>query len=167
MCIFAQSNAANRGTLRIVGMIEGERLGFAGVISLAHGLLFFIRQRLLVSYSSRAGQYLFPIRKSLAAEPQGQTLRRAGLCRDLTARGPVEDNPHGEVLGKVLKTMLGSRSHEQKVACLKRVLRAVVNQDASAADDDVDLVLLMRSLPVRRHGEGEFYIKCAALQKAD
>jgi hypothetical protein len=86
---------------------------------------------------------------------------------DLTAGGAVEDNPHGEVHGEVLKMRLSYRSREQKVACLKRVPRAAVRQDASAADDDVDLVLRMRSLLVRRHREGEFYIKGAALQKAD
>jgi hypothetical protein len=31
----------------------------------------------------------------------------------LAASGAVEDNPHGEVFGEVLETMLGSRSHEQ------------------------------------------------------
>jgi hypothetical protein len=48
------------------------------------------------------------------------------LCWDLATRGAVEDKPHGEVLGKVLETMLGSRSHEQKVACLEWVPLAVV-----------------------------------------
>ena len=38
------------------------------------------------------------------------------LCWDLATTGAVEDNPHGEVLGKVLETMLGPRGHEQQVA---------------------------------------------------
>jgi hypothetical protein len=89
------------------------------------------------------------------------------LCWDLATTGAIEDNPHGEVLGKVLETMLGSRSHEQKVACLEWVPLAIVKEDTSAADDDVDLVLCVRNLLVRGHREGEFYIKGAALQKAD
>ncbi len=42
MCVFTQSEAANWGALRRVGMIAGESRGFAGDVSLAHGLLFFI-----------------------------------------------------------------------------------------------------------------------------
>src|SRR5262245_48555972 len=57
MCVFAQSAAENWGTFRRVGMIDGESRDYGGVISLAHGLHFFICQRLLVSYSPRAGQY--------------------------------------------------------------------------------------------------------------
>jgi hypothetical protein len=89
---------------------------------------------------------------------------RLALYWDLTATGAVEYNPHGEVLGKVLETMLGSRSHEQKVACLERVPLAIVTEDASAADDDVDLVLCVRSLLVRGHRKGELYVKGATLR---
>jgi hypothetical protein len=39
--------------------------------------------------------------------------------------------------------MLDSSSHEQKVAWLEYLPLAVVKQDASAPDDDVNLVLLV------------------------
>jgi hypothetical protein len=42
VCVFTQTVAANWGTLRRVGMIDGESLGFWDDVSLAHGLLFFI-----------------------------------------------------------------------------------------------------------------------------
>jgi hypothetical protein len=50
-------------------------------------------------------------------------------CRDLTAIRAVENNPHGEFIGKVLEMVLDSRSHEHQVAWLEPVALAVVNQD--------------------------------------
>ena len=89
------------------------------------------------------------------------------LCGDLAPLRAVKDNPHGEVLGKVLEMMLGSRGHEHKVAWLEWVPLAVVKQEASAANDDINLVLCVRGLLVWRHGERELYVKGAALQEAD
>jgi hypothetical protein len=43
----------------------------------------------------------------------------------------VEDDPHGEVLGKVLEPMLGPRGDEQQVARPERVPPAVVEEDAA------------------------------------
>jgi hypothetical protein len=48
------------------------------------------------------------------------------LRRDFASAGTVEDDPYGEVLGKVLETMLGSRSDEEKVARFERVPLAAV-----------------------------------------
>src|SRR5580765_5962500 len=84
------------------------------------------------------------------------------LC-DLATSRPVEYTPQGEILGKVLVMMLNSRSHEQKVPCLERVPLAIVNENSSAANDDINLVLYVRRLLVRGHGEGEFYVKGATL----
>jgi hypothetical protein len=42
VCVFTQTAAANWGTLRRVGMIDGGSLVFWDDVSLAHGLLFFI-----------------------------------------------------------------------------------------------------------------------------
>jgi len=48
---------------------------------------------------------------------------------------------HGEVVAEVLEAMLGAGGHEQKIARLERVAPAVVQENAAAADDDVDFVL--------------------------
>lgn len=62
--------------------------------------------------------------------------------------------------------VLRSSGHEQEVTSLEGVSLAVVNQDASAADDDLDLVPCVRSLLVRRHGEGKLHAYVAPLQEA-
>jgi len=45
---------------------------------------------------------------------------------DLSTCRPVEDNPDGEVLGKVLEVMLGSGSDDHNVASLECVSLAIV-----------------------------------------
>src|SRR5262249_29799317 len=92
------------------------------------------------------------------------------LRRNLATTGAVEDDPHGEVLGKVLEAMLGSRSHEQEIARPERVPLAVMKEDAAAADDNVNLVLgVRRRRPRERRKatEREHGLQGAALQKAD
>jgi hypothetical protein len=63
--------------------------------------------------------------------------------------------------------MLDSGGHEQKVAGLEWVPLAIVKQNASAANDDVNLVLCVRRLFIRARGRREFYVGAAASQKAD
>src|SRR5262245_55648470 len=63
--------------------------------------------------------------------------------------------------------MLGARGHEEAVAGLEWIALVVVKEDALAPDDDVDLVLLVRSLSVRRHGKGKLHVQRTALQEAD
>jgi len=89
------------------------------------------------------------------------------LCRDLAARGAIEDHPHGEVLSKVLEPMLDSRCYEQQVARLEGMPLAVVKEDAAAADDDVELVLGVRRLLIRGYRKRELYVQGTALQKAE
>ena len=65
--------------------------------------------------------------------------------------------------------MLGSRSHEQKIARLERVPLAVMKEDAAATEDDVNLVLGVRSRRPRQRGEAterEHGLQGAALQHA-
>ena len=66
---------------------------------------------------------------------------------------PVEYSPQGEILGEVLVVMLSPRSDEQKLARLERVPLAIVNENTSTANDDVDLILRVGRLLVRRHRE--------------
>ena len=60
--------------------------------------------------------------------------------------------------------MLGSGSDEQEVARLERFPLAIVNENTTTANDDVDLILPVRCLLVRRHRERELYVKGATLQ---
>jgi hypothetical protein len=93
--------------------------------------------------------------------------RHHALSRDLATRGAKEDDPHGEVLGKVLKVVLGSRRHAEKVARFEAGARAVVKENTSASDDDVNLVLFVRGLLVGEHGEGELDVEGTSLQNTD
>jgi hypothetical protein len=78
-----------------------------------------------------------------------------------------EDNPHGEIVGKVLEAMLSARSDEQEVPCLALIALPVVNEDASATDDHVDFVLLVRGLYVRTHRKRKLDVEGTAPQEAD
>jgi hypothetical protein len=83
---------------------------------------------------------------------------------ELAALLAVENDPHSRVLGKVLEMVLGSSSHEQQVACLECVSLAVVNEDASPTDDDIEFILCVRRLLVRSYRQGELHVEGAALQ---
>jgi hypothetical protein len=60
--------------------------------------------------------------------------------------------------------VLNPGRHEQQVAGPERIVPAIVNENASAADDNVNLILDMRCLAIGRHGDREFHVKRAALQ---
>ncbi len=55
------------------------------------------------------------------------------LWWELASGRTVEHHPDGEVLAKVLETMLGSRGDEEAIAGLERLALAFVKQGASAA----------------------------------
>jgi len=74
-----------------------------------------------------------------------------------------EHTPQSEVLGNVLKLMLGPRSYEEDVTRLKRVPPAIMNKHSSAADDNVNLVLCVRRLFLLEYRECERDIKGAPL----
>jgi hypothetical protein len=93
--------------------------------------------------------------------------QRQALYWDLATMRAVKYTPQRKVLGNVLELMLGPRSHEQKVAWLEPVPLAVVNEYSSAANDEVNLVLCMRRLPVRAQREAKGYVKSATLQDHD
>src|SRR5262245_65906883 len=66
--------------------------------------------------------------------------------------------------------MLGSRGHEQEIARPERVPLAVMEEDAAAADDNVNLVLGVRGRRPRERREAaerEHGLQGAALQHAD
>ena len=82
----------------------------------------------------------------------------------------MKDNPHGEVIGKLLEAMLGSRSNEQKIARLKWVSLSVMEEDSSATQDEVDLILYVWSCGARKRGEApqrEHRVQGSAPQKTD
>ena len=80
---------------------------------------------------------------------------------DLAALGTVKYTPYRKILGSVLELMLDPGSHEQKVAGLKHVPFAIVNEHSSAANDEVNLVLCVRRLRARAHREQESHIQRA------
>jgi hypothetical protein len=95
-------------------------------------------------------------------EKSGKTRWKRPLRWKLAALRSVENNPDREVFTKVFDVVRGSRRDEHQVAGLEVATLTVVYQDAAAADDDVDLVLCMRSLSVRRCRERKFYVQGAA-----
>lgn len=74
-------------------------------------------------------------------------------CYHLAALRAEEDDPHGEIVRKVFETMRGASSDEQEVPSLASITVPVVNEYASATDDHVHLVLLVRCLDVRSDGK--------------
>lgn len=86
------------------------------------------------------------------------------LHRDLATAGTVEHAPKREILGEIFIVMRGARSDEQQITCLERVPLAIVNENALAANDGVNLILRVRRLSVRRLGQSELYVEAATLQ---
>src|SRR5206468_12751964 len=84
----------------------------------------------------------------------------------LASRRTVEDHPDGEVLAEILEPVRGSGGDEEAIAGLECLALAVVKQDASAAEDDVDLVLCVGRLLVGRQRPGELYVETTVPQKA-
>src|SRR6185436_4492581 len=104
------------------------------------------------------------------ARPAHRSLSALALiprARRLTTLGAVEDDPDGEVVAEVLESMLGSRGHEHEVSGSELVPLAVVEQDASSADDHVDLVLRVRRLLVGPHRAGQLDLERPAIHQAD
>jgi hypothetical protein len=86
------------------------------------------------------------------------------MGRYLTALSPIENAPQCKVFSERFESVLYSRSHEQEVTGFKRILLPVVQEDAPAPNNDVDLVLDVRSLLVWRDGARELHVARAALQ---
>ena len=89
---------------------------------------------------------------------------RWSVRRHLTILSTIENAPYRKVFTKGFESVLDSRSHEQKVACFERISLPVVKENASAPNNDVDFVLGVRDLFVRRDGERELHVARAALQ---
>jgi hypothetical protein len=80
---------------------------------------------------------------------------------DLAAFGTIKHPPYRGVLGNILELMLGSRSHEQEIARLKRVPPPIVQKHSPAANDEVDLILCVWRLRARAHRKGKCHIQGA------
>jgi hypothetical protein len=63
--------------------------------------------------------------------------------------------------------MLDAGGYEQDVARIEPVPFVIVDENATTANDDIELVLFMWRLLVRGNGDGEFDIECAALKNQD
>jgi hypothetical protein len=59
--------------------------------------------------------------------------------------------------------MLGPGSDKQEIARLEPIPLAVVDENSSTANDDVEFVLRVGRLLIRRHRERELYVKGATL----
>jgi hypothetical protein len=100
----------------------------------------------------------------LAGPLERRVRRHCRALRHLTALSTIENPPYRKVFGECLKTVLDSCRDEQQIARFERILLPVVEQNASAPDNDVDLVLGVWGLFVRWDGERELYVARTALQ---
>src|SRR6185503_5647506 len=82
------------------------------------------------------------------------------------ALGTEENHPHGQIVAEVFEPMLRPRGHEHEVSGPELIPLAVVEQDASSADDHVDLVLRVRRLLVGSNGARELDLERAAIPQA-
>jgi len=64
----------------------------------------------------------------------------------------MEDPPDREVRTEVFELVLDACGYEREVTRIHALSFAQVHEDAVAAHDDVDLVLLVRRLPLRDSG---------------
>src|SRR4029450_2884862 len=80
--------------------------------------------------------------------------------------GAIEYSPHEQVVAEVFEVMVDSGGYEEKVTRLERISHAIVEQDASTADDDVDLVLCMRRLFVGACRRRELHVERAVAENA-
>jgi hypothetical protein len=60
--------------------------------------------------------------------------------------------------------MLGPGSDKQEIARLEPIPLAIVDENASTANDYVDFILRVGRLLIRRHRERELYVQGATLQ---
>jgi hypothetical protein len=87
---------------------------------------------------------------------------------DLAPVWPVEEDPHDEIVRDVLETVLRARRDEQEVPSRKRITLAVVQEDALAAGDDVDLILRVRRKLAGPDGsDGQSGVERPMSQEAD
>jgi hypothetical protein len=85
------------------------------------------------------------------------------LRRYLTAFGTVKDAPYRKVFGERFEPVFDSCGNEQQVPCFEGVALAVMEENASATNNDVNLVLRMWGLLVRWQGQSELHIAGAPL----
>jgi hypothetical protein len=89
------------------------------------------------------------------------------LLHHLAATSTVEYPPQRKIVSKLLVVMFDPRGHNQDIARLKRISPTTVDENSPATNNDVDLVLHVRRLPIRGHGHREPYVQSATLQNED
>ena len=89
------------------------------------------------------------------------------LLHHLAATSTVEYPPQRKIVSKLLVVMFDPRGHNQDIARLKRISPTTVDENSPATNNDVDLVLHVRPLPIRGHGHREPYVQSATLQNED
>jgi hypothetical protein len=68
---------------------------------------------------------------------------------DFTSARPVENTPHEQVIAEALESMLGFGRHEKQVARLEWITAAIVKENATPANRDVKLILVVWRLLIR------------------
>jgi hypothetical protein len=102
-----------------------------------------------------------------SAEATGSASLPDTRCRireHFTTLSTIENAPYRKVLHEVLVSVFDSCSHEQQVTRFKRISLAVVEENTMTANNEVDLVLRVGRLFVRRDGTCKFHVARAALQ---
>jgi hypothetical protein len=89
------------------------------------------------------------------------------LLHHLAATSTVEYPPQRKIVSKLLVVMFGPRGHNQDIARLERISPTTVDENSPATNNDVDLVLHVRRLPIRGHGHREPYVQSATVQNED
>jgi hypothetical protein len=88
--------------------------------------LFCYRSSRLLRFATRYLSTTHVSRLDRCEDGCCQPLLRRALRWDLASVRAVEDNPHSEVLGKILEPVLGACGHEDEVAGFERVPLAAV-----------------------------------------
>src|SRR4029453_3656852 len=96
----------------------------------------------------------------------GEEHRLRALCGDLAPSGAIEYSPYEPVVAEVFEVMVDSGGYEEKVTRLERISHAIVEQDASTADDDADLVLGTRRVFVVACRRRELHVERAVAENA-
>ena len=87
------------------------------------------------------------------------------LGRYLPATGAIEDAPQRQIFSGGFVVVLYARSDKQHVACDKRFPLSAVDEGALAANEKIDLVLLMWCLAVWSHRDRKRQVERTAFQR--
>lgn len=87
------------------------------------------------------------------------------LARHLASARPVEQDPDGEIMGELLKTVFDARRHEEEIA--RRKSRSLISmyELAASVHDDVHLVAIVWLLWVVASWRVELHFERAMLEQ--